>query len=107
LQIYLSESGDPLHGLSKGWNIRYSTELSKDVWFYLRGEEYSAQIDHFLKCVEEGCGENTSPFASAVRTDDVLAMMRRELDVGPHRGHASEPASGAAERPLRRIFSRG
>ena len=40
-------------GYEQGWNVRYTTELTEPVWFYLRGEEYSAQIEHF---VERGRG---------------------------------------------------
>ena len=32
-------------GYQHGWNVRYTTELTEPVGFYLRGEEYSAQID--------------------------------------------------------------
>ncbi len=109
LQIYLSDSGDSLHGLNKGWTVRYSTELTKEVWFYLRGEEYSAQINHFLQCVKEGYGENISPFASAVRTDDVLAMMRQDsmsTRVGGSAPDTGKLALGATAGLLRRIFSR-
>ena len=40
--------GDDPRGLRAGWNVRYTTELTEPVWFYLRGEEYSAQIDAFV-----------------------------------------------------------
>jgi predicted dehydrogenase len=110
LQIYLSDAGNSQHGLNKGWNIRYSTELSKEVWFYLRGDEYSAQIDHFLKCIKAGYGENISPFASAVRTDDILAMMRQDSKstrVGGHAPVAAKLDLGATTGLVSRIFSRG
>jgi hypothetical protein len=32
--------------------VRYTTELTDEVWFYLRGEEYSAQIDYFVRHVQ-------------------------------------------------------
>jgi predicted dehydrogenase len=109
LQIYLSDGGDSLHGLNKGWNMRYSTEMTKEVWFYLRGEEYSAQIDHFLRCIKEGYGENLGPFASAVRTDEVLAMMRQDsmsTRTGGRAPDAAKLAPGATEVLLRRVLSR-
>jgi len=110
LQIYLCDAGNPSYGLNKGWNVRYTTELTKDVWFYLRGEEYSAQIDHFLQCIKiNGWGENISPFASAARTDDVLAMILRDSGTARARAHAPDTAklaSGGTQGLLRRIFSR-
>ena len=32
-------------GYGAGWNVRYTTELTEPVGFYLRGEEYSAQLE--------------------------------------------------------------
>ena len=50
LKIYLKEENKGLD-LCKGWTTKYITDLTEDVGFYLRGEEYSAQIDHFIECV--------------------------------------------------------
>ena len=51
-QLYLRETHDALPGVGTGWTVRYTTDLSDEVWFYLRGEEYSAQIDYFAESVE-------------------------------------------------------
>ena len=45
---------------SAGWNVRYTTDLTEPVWFYLRGEEYSAQLDYFVRCIEEKRAPTTS-----------------------------------------------
>ena len=50
-QLYLREPHPALPGVDKGWTVRYTTDLSDEVWFYLRGEEYSAQIDYFAQSV--------------------------------------------------------
>ena len=34
--------------------MRYTTELTDEVWFYLRGEEYSAQLDAFVERIARG-----------------------------------------------------
>ncbi len=34
---------------ARGWTVRYTTDLTEEVWYYLRGEEYSAQIDYFVQ----------------------------------------------------------
>ena len=62
-------------GYEVGWNVRNTTELTAPVWFYLRGEEYSAQIDHFVKraLANDTNGENN--FRSANETDRVLEMI--------------------------------
>jgi predicted dehydrogenase len=59
----------------EGWDIRYTTDFHSDVWYYLRGEEYSAQLDYFLRCIVDGRRENISSFASAAQTDRVVSAM--------------------------------
>ena len=63
------------NGLRQGWNVRNTTELTEEVWFYLRGEEYSAQIDRFVTAVATGAGENVSTFRTAAQTDRVIDMI--------------------------------
>ena len=45
LKVYFKDSKSCPDTYSKGWNIKYVTELAEPVDFYLRGEEYSAQTD--------------------------------------------------------------
>ena len=54
IQVYLRDTGVVPEGYEHGWNVRYGTELTEPVGFYLRGEEYSAQIDHFVERVARG-----------------------------------------------------
>ena len=51
-QVYLRDDAPRPPGYEPGWNARYTTELTDPVWFYLRGEEYSAQIDHFIERID-------------------------------------------------------
>jgi predicted dehydrogenase len=73
IQLFLRDAVGALpDGYTAGWNTRYTTELSEPVDFYLRGEEYSAQIDGWIAAIGGGVLEND--FASAVETDRTLAM---------------------------------
>ncbi len=63
-----------------GWHTSNITELTPPVNFYLRGEEYSAQIDHFIDCVIRGAPDNLSSFTSAAQTDEVVALIRRAAE---------------------------
>ena len=83
--------------ISAGWNVRYTTDLPIDVWYYLRGEEYSAQIDYFFQCVKERRKENISSFASAVETDLVVSMMLQ--DAGRSLGTPDAQAAEQARKP--------
>jgi scyllo-inositol 2-dehydrogenase (NADP+) len=47
-QIYLRSTHEALPEAKAGWTVKYTTDLTQPVWFYLRGEEYSAQIDYFV-----------------------------------------------------------
>ena len=48
-QIYLRAPHEALPELKAGWTVKYTTDLTQEVWYYLRGEEYSAQIDYFVE----------------------------------------------------------
>ena len=61
--------------------MRYTTDLTDEVWFYLRGEEYSAQIDYFARSVQSKRLDGENTFASALQTDRVVAMLLGADDV--------------------------
>jgi len=77
LKIYLKEENKGLD-LCKGWTTKYITDLTEDVGFYLRGEEYSAQIDHFIECVLNKNINSRSTFESACYTDDVIGLLLKD-----------------------------
>jgi predicted dehydrogenase len=75
IQLFLRDDQGPLPaGYEAGWNVRYTTELTEPVDFYLRGEEYSAQIDAWVAAIGAGNVDCENNFASAVATDRTLAM---------------------------------
>jgi predicted dehydrogenase len=78
LQVYLRDDRGLPEGFKKGWNVRYTTDLTEPVWFYLRGEEYSAQIDHFIQSIKTGYVETRSTFRSATDADLVASAMVRD-----------------------------
>ncbi|HLO59739.1 MAG TPA: Gfo/Idh/MocA family oxidoreductase [Bacteroidales bacterium] len=75
VKIYL-RSDNPQFGFEKGWNMRYITDLTENVDFYLRGEEYSAQIDYFARQVKAKSVENVNSFSSALKTDIVIDLIK-------------------------------
>jgi predicted dehydrogenase len=82
LFVYLREDAAPSSGVERGWNVRYTTDLTEGVWFYVRGEEYSAQIDHFVQAVKNRTIETRSTFRSALETDLVAAAILRSARSG-------------------------
>ncbi len=74
LKIYLKEA-NAKENLGKGWTIKYITDLAIPVAFYLRGEEYSAQIDHFVQCVSNKQQTEINSFAQALKTDETIDLI--------------------------------
>ena len=93
-QLFLREAHPALPGTGEGWTVHYTTDLSDEVWFYLRGEEYSAQIDYFARSVKAHRLDGENTFASALEADRVVAMLL---------GEVAMPAAAAAE-PTRKGF---
>ena len=70
-KIYLKEDNVE-ENLKKGWNIKYITDLTEQVFFNLRGEEYSSEVDHFIQCIKIGGLNQRSSFESALHTDYII-----------------------------------
>ena len=83
LQLYLKRPR-PSENLKGGWNTFYATSLAKSVWYYLRGEEYSAQIDQFI-CSIGSSTASISSFQTAAQTDEVIAMIKAACGHVPSR----------------------
>ncbi len=77
LKIYLKEP-DSKEKLDRGWTIKYITDLAIPVDFYLRGEEYSAQIDNFVHHVIERKPTLINTFRQALETDRVMEIIMTE-----------------------------
>jgi predicted dehydrogenase len=75
LKMYL-RSGCAFASYVEGWNTSYITELQKPVPFYLRGEEYSAQLHAFFTAIREGDLEHENSFGSAYQADRVLELIQ-------------------------------
>jgi predicted dehydrogenase len=74
IKIYLKEASG-IEKLDKGWTIKYITDFAIPVNFYLRGEEYSAQIDYFVDCIKEKKQPQYNSFEQALYTDMVIEMI--------------------------------
>ena len=70
-QVFL-KPGVAVDGYEAGWTIRYITELQPPVDYYLRGEEYSAQVDAFVRAAIESDPKPQNSFESAYATDWVI-----------------------------------
>jgi predicted dehydrogenase len=75
IQLYLREEQSSSARFRRGWNTLNTTKLTEPVWFYLRGEEYSMQIDHFTRCIKDPNYLQASSFQTALQTDIVVTKM--------------------------------
>lgn len=107
IRVYLREGADVPAGYRVGWNTKYTTDLTEQVSFYLRGEEYSAQLESFVAAVHAGETEaRQNGFASAAKTDQVIEWIMRDATGAPiHAPEAELVTTGAPRR--RSLFGRG
>jgi predicted dehydrogenase len=73
-QVYL-KSGETFEDYAEGWTTRYITDLQGPTSYYLRGEEYSTQIDDFVRNVRARDPRGENSFESAAATDHVIAQI--------------------------------
>jgi predicted dehydrogenase len=100
-QIYLRSPHPAVPECKGGWISRYTTDLTQPVWYYLRGEEYSAQIDYFVKAIENRSRDNVNSFRSALQTDKLVDMILAQAN-----GRAAVPATAAASVRPRGFWAR-
>jgi predicted dehydrogenase len=95
-KIYLKEA-DHANGFESKWTTRYITDLTKPARFYLRGNEFTNQLDHFIDSILQGTPSNRSSFKEGLKTDVFAEGIRRE---------ASAPGSTKQGQPARPIHVR-
>jgi len=104
IQVYLRDTATLPEGYDLGWNVKYTTELTESVWFYVRGEEYSAQLDYFVRTIQEGLTPVNS-FESALQTDSVIEMLIADAQgSGSSSAVRSQPVKVKPGNPVRRWF---
>jgi predicted dehydrogenase len=74
-QVFL-KPGHRFETYQDGWTTRYITDLQEPVDYYLRGEEYTAQMDSFIAAVKEKNCTPENSFVSAYETDWVIDQIQ-------------------------------
>jgi predicted dehydrogenase len=80
IQVYLRDAAQAPEEYGKGWTVRYTTELTDEVDFYVRGEEYSAQLDAWVKRIAGQSISSSADFSQASITDEVLSAILHSTD---------------------------
>jgi predicted dehydrogenase len=74
VRIWLEEP-EPDLGLHEGWNTRYVTDLFHPVPFYVRGNEFTRQLRHFIDNVSGSPANGHCTFRMGAETHDVIESM--------------------------------
>jgi len=92
-------------GYAEGWNVRYTTDLTQPVEFYIRGEEYSAQLETFRDRIAGTSREAVNSFADAAATDAAIHLIR---DAAAGRSSPAQPVAANTNRGglLARVLGR-
>jgi predicted dehydrogenase len=75
-KIYMKKE-NLAYGLRSGWNTFYITDIFKPVDFYVRGNEFTSQLYHFVDCIKSNSttkcsfldGQNTLEIIEEIFTD--------------------------------------
>ena len=76
LKVFFKTTECP-QGYSKGWNVKYITDLTEQVNFNLRGEEYTSQIDYFINAVDKKIPNIKNTFETSWYTDRAIDLIKK------------------------------
>ncbi|MFZ9301604.1 MAG: Gfo/Idh/MocA family protein [Chitinophagaceae bacterium] len=79
LKIYLNEQVKG-ESYDKGWTTVSIGSLQAPVDFYLRGEEYTAELDYFISSIQQGEKGAQHNFKQGAMTDRAIALIRKSID---------------------------
>lgn len=70
-KIFLKED-PPQNGFHEGWNTRYITDFARSVRVYVRGNEFTRQLDYFVDAILERQVDNLAGFSEGHETDVLM-----------------------------------
>ena len=79
IKIFMNNSRED-YNLRKGWNTLYITDLFKPVPFYVRGNEFTSQLYHFIDCISRKSTSNRCTFSDGVNTLDVIEKIFEDFE---------------------------
>ncbi|WP_380784247.1 Gfo/Idh/MocA family protein [Sphingomonas sp. R86520] len=80
VRVYVGDKGKVSAGYRPKWTVRNITDLTPHPAFYLRGEEYSAQLEGFVSAMNDPATGYVNSFVSGAETDHTLGMIRSAAD---------------------------
>jgi scyllo-inositol 2-dehydrogenase (NADP+) len=80
LKIFLNNPNDKFN-LRQGWNTLYITNVFKSVQFYVRGNEFTRQLWHFVDCIQGKEKTNNCTFADGMNTLEVIEKIFNDYEL--------------------------
>ena len=59
-----------------GWNIQYFPSLAEPVRYFVRGFEFTRQLDYFIDCILQHRSSEVCSFNDGFTTDSIIEQMR-------------------------------
>jgi scyllo-inositol 2-dehydrogenase (NADP+) len=80
LKIYLNKPNGT-YNLREGWNTLYITDVFEPVPFYVRGNEFTRQLWHFIDCIQGKEKTSQCTFADGVNTLEVIDRIFNDFEL--------------------------
>jgi predicted dehydrogenase len=80
LKIFLNKPNEK-YKLNQGWNTLYITDVFKPVPFYVRGNEFTSQLWHFIDCIQGKEKTNRCTFTDGVDTLEVIENIYSDYEL--------------------------
>jgi scyllo-inositol 2-dehydrogenase (NADP+) len=106
LQLFLTGKASLPKGYREGWTVKHITDLTGPVSFYLRGEEYSAQLEAFGRAITAASGAARNDFASAADTDLTIEMIQNRAAIALTSTNVAREVAAGPKSLFDRVFNR-
>jgi predicted dehydrogenase len=79
LKIFLNKE-NKRYKFGQGWNTLYITDIFKSVPFYVRGNEFTRQLYHFVDCIQNKDKETQCTFFDGANTLNVIDSIFKDYE---------------------------
>jgi predicted dehydrogenase len=79
LRIFLNKENKQCN-FRQGWNTLYITDVFKPVQFYVRGNEFTRQLYHFIDCIQNKKVKNQCTFLDGTNVLEVIDNIFKDYE---------------------------
>ena len=78
IRVFLA-SQKPRRNLLQGWNTLYITDVFNPVSFYVRGNEFTRQLYHFIDCITKAEIQRVCTFKEGIDTLEIIDQIFKDF----------------------------